>query len=96
MAIAKVITSGDELTTLGIWLRRDPNDIKRLKHRNTNIKDAAYEILSSFYDDVPDDKRWGIVIEALRELSKNMTVKELRLGELHQRAQYQRMRVTWV
>ena len=96
MTIAKVITSGDELSILGIWLGCDPNDVKRLKHRNTNIKDAAYEILSSFYEYVPDDQRWGIVIEALRELDKNMTVKELKLEELHQRAQYQQMRVTWV
>ena len=39
------ITTTDELTTLGICLGCDPNDVRRLKNGNPSLKDAAYEIL---------------------------------------------------
>ena len=92
MKIASVITSSDELTTLGICLGCDPNDVRRLKNGNPSLKDAAYEILCSFYNFVPNEERWGILIEALREQKKNLTVKELRLEELHQQAQSSQVR----
>ena len=90
MMIASVITSSDELTTLGICLGCDPNDVRRLKNGNPSLKDAAYEILWSFYNFVPNEERWGILITALREQKKNLTVKELGLEELHQQAQSSR------
>ena len=86
LKIASVITSADELTTLGICLGCDPNDVRRLKNGNPSLKDAAYEILWSFYNFAPNAEKWGILIEALREQKKNLTVKELRLEELHQQA----------
>ena len=86
MQIASVITSADELTMLGICLGCDPNDVRRLKNGNPSLKDAAYEILCSFYNFVPNEERWRILIEALREQKKNLTVKELGLEELHQKA----------
>ena len=87
MKIASVITTNDELTELGISLGCDPNDVRRLKNGNLNLKDAAYKILCSFYNFVPNDERWGILSEALREQKKNITVQDLRLEELHQSAQ---------
>ena len=82
MKIASVITSTDELTMLGICLGCDPNDVRRLKNGNPSLKDAAYEILCSFYNFVPNEERWRILIEALREQKKNLTVKVLGLEEL--------------
>ena len=84
--IAAVITSGDELNMLGIWLGCDPNDVTRLRNANLSIKDAAYQILCSFYNSVPNDERWETLAEALRELNKHATLKELKLEELHQNA----------
>lgn len=83
LKIASLITSPDELNILGIWLGCDPNDVRRLKNTSPNLKDAAYEILCSFYYSVPDAERWIRITEALEELKKHGTVKELRLEELH-------------
>ena len=72
---------------LRIWLGCDHNDIRRLKNSNPNLKNAAYEILCSFYDSVPNAQRWGILIDALKEMNKHATVKDLRLEDLHHQAQ---------
>ena len=85
--IASVIISGDELNMLGIWLEREPNDIRRLRNTNASIRDAAYQILCSFYDSVPDAQRWGILSQTLKELNKDSTLKELKLEQLHLKAQ---------
>ena len=87
MKIAACVTLPDELSMLGIWLGCDPNDVRRLKNRNPSLKDAAYEILCSFYYSVPNDQRWGNLARALKELNKHAIVKELRLEELHWEAQ---------
>ena len=83
LKIASLITSPDELNILGIWLGCDPNDVRRLKNTNPNLKDVAYEILCSSYYSVPDAERWIRITEALEELKKHGTVKELGLEELH-------------
>ena len=84
MKIASVITSGEELDTLGIWLGCDPNDVTRLRNANLSIKDTAYQILCSFYNSVPNKERSGVLIDALKELNKLSTVKELRLEKFHE------------
>ena len=84
MKIASVITCWEELDTLGIWLGCDPNDVTRQRNANHSIKDVAYRILCSFYNSVPNKERWGVLIDALKELNKFSTVKELRLEKLHQ------------
>ena len=86
LKIASVITSSDELNTLGIWLGCEPNDVRRLTNSNPNLKDAAHEILCSFYNSVPNAERWTKIIEALEEMNKRGTVKELGLEELHREA----------
>ena len=86
LKIASVITSPDELNTLGVWLGCDPNDVRRLKNCNPNLKDAAYEILCSFYNSVPNSDRWIKITEALEELKKHGVVKDLGLEELHRKA----------
>ena len=86
--IASVIVSRDELNTLGIYLSCNPDDVRRLKNTNTNLKDAAYEILYSFYNSVPNKERWGILIGALKQLNKNTVVMELKIEELHEKAQH--------
>ena len=75
MKIAAAVTLPDELSMLGIWLGCDPDDVRRLKNRNHSLKDAAYEILCSFYNFVPNHQRWGILTEALKELNKHAKVK---------------------
>ena len=82
--VSSVIKSGEELDTLGIWLGCDPNDVTRLRNADHNVRDAAYQILSGFYELFPNEERWGILIEALEELNKHTTIKELRLEELRQ------------
>ena len=79
--VSEGIVSWEELYVLGNWLGCDPNDIRRRRNVNHGIKYAAYEILCSFYNSVPKEERWRILIEALRELQKNTTVKELRLED---------------
>ena len=83
LKIASVITSPDELNTLGIWLGCDPDDVRRLKNTNPNLKDATYEILCFFYHSVPNAERWMKLTEALEEMNKRGTVKELGLEELY-------------
>ena len=86
--IAAAFTSMDELSSLGIGLGCDPRDVSELKQNRNNIKDVAYEILSSFYySPVPKEERWMILIKTLGKLNKNMTVKKLRLEERHKDAQ---------
>ena len=87
MKIAAAVTLPDELSTLGIWLGCDPDDVRRLKNRNHSLKDAVYEILCSFYSFVPNHQRWGVLTEALKELNKHAKVKKLELEELHRKAQ---------
>ena len=86
LKIASVIMSPDGLITLGVWLGCDPNDVRRLENCNPNLKDAAYEILCSFYNSIPNAERWIKITEALEQLNKQGTVKELGLEELHQKA----------
>ena len=80
--VALVITFWEELDTLGIWLGCHPNDVTRLRNANLSITDAAYQILCSFYNSVPNDQRWATLAEAMKELNKHSTVKELRLEEV--------------
>ena len=87
LKIASAITSPFELSKLGIWLGCEPEDVRRLKVSNRNLKDAAYKILFDFYYSVPDSNRWRSLIRTLRELNKNTVVKELELNKLHQKAQ---------
>ena len=85
--VASVITSWDELDTQGIWLGCDSNDVTRLRNNNASIRDAAYQILGSFYNSVPNRERWAILAEALEELNKHSVVNNLNLKGLHETAQ---------
>ena len=85
--VASVITSWEELDTLGIWLGYDSNDVTRLCNNNPSIRDAAYQILGSFYNSVPNQERWAILAEALEELNKHSVVNNLNLKGLHETAQ---------
>ena len=85
--MASVITSWEELDILGIWLGCDPNDVTRLRNNNPSVKDAAYQVLCSFYNSVPNQERWAILIEALGELNKHSVVNNLNLKWLHETAQ---------
>ena len=87
MQIASAITSPFELSKLGIWLGCEPEDVRRLKISNHNLKDAAYEILFDFYYSVPDNLRWGHLITAMEVLDKHTVVKDLELNKLHEKAQ---------
>ena len=77
--VASVVTFWEELDTLGIWLGCDPNDVTRLRNVNLSIKHTVYQISCSFYYSVPNDQRWGILIEALKEMKKHTIVNKLRL-----------------
>ena len=74
--VAGTITTWDEVTTLGIWLHCDPNDVERLQSENNSIKGAAYKILKSFYNRNPDvdAMTWNIIKDALKELGKDEVI----------------------
>ena len=71
--VAGMITTWDEVTTLGIWLHCDPNDVERLQSENNSIKGAAYKILRSFYSRNPDPHvgTWNTIKDALKEIGKD-------------------------
>ena len=87
MEVASVATCGMDLHKLGVYLERRDNDIWQLANGRLDVQEAAYQILCSFYDSVPNHKRWGLLIEALKELDQRVKVKELGLDKLHQNAQ---------
>ena len=87
MEVASVPTCGMDLHKLGVYLKRDQNDIWRLVNGRLDVQEAAYQILCSFYNSVPNHERWGLLIDALKELDQRVKVKELGLDKLHQNAQ---------
>ena len=89
MEVASLVTSGMDLHKLGVYLKRIDNDIWRLANGCQDVRHAAYQILCSFYNSVPNDTRWGLLIEALIELDQRVKVKELGLDELHKNSQSQ-------
>ena len=89
MKIASVVISRNDLDILGLWLQRDPNDTLRLSTLCQDTKQAAYQILCSFYNSVPNNRRWGLLIDALVNLDQRVKVRELGLDELHKNSQSQ-------
>ena len=77
--IADTITTWDEITTLGLELSCNPNDVARLRSENRSIKEAAYEILRSFYTrNINSDTSIEATLrEALRELGKEALLLNL-------------------
>ena len=84
--VADIVTTWDEITTLGLELSCNPNDIARLRSENRSIKGAAYEILRSFYTrNINSDKSIeSILRDALRELGKGALVLKSRFGRIEQ------------
>ena len=87
MKVASVATCGMDLHKLGVYLKRDDNDICRLVNGCQDVQHAAYQILRSFYNSVPNKERWGLLIDALINLDQRVKVKELGLDKLNQNAQ---------
>ena len=83
--VANIITTWDEITTLGLELSCNPNDVARLRSENRSIKEAAYEILRSFYErNINSDKSIEATLkETLTELGKGALVLNLGLEELN-------------
>ena len=71
LTIAGCITSWDEVTTLGIWLNCDPNDLARLKGDGFTIKGAAYEILRVWYERCDQGSKKSLTLwESLKQLGQ--------------------------
>ena len=87
MEVASVATCGMDLHKLGVYLKRDQNDIWRLANGCQDVQHAAYQILCSFYNSVPNKERWGLLIDALIQVDQRVKVKEPGLDELDQNAQ---------
>ena len=83
--VADTITTWDEITTLGLELNCNPNDVARLRSENRSIKGAAYEILRSFYtrNINCDNSMEAILRNALGELGKGALLQNLGLEELN-------------
>ena len=71
-----MITTWDDVTTLGLSLVYDPNDLARLQSENISIKGAAYKILRLFYNRnaYPNATTWNTIKDALRQLGKEAAV----------------------
>ena len=74
-----MIITWDEVSTLGIWLHCDPNDVERLQNENNSIKGAAYKILRSFYsrNTEPNSAMWNTIKDALKELGKDAAIQAI-------------------
>ena len=83
--VADTITTWDEITTLGLELNCNPNDVARLRSENRSIKGAAYEILRSFYTrNMNSDKSLPTMLtDALKKLEKEALALNLGLEELN-------------
>ena len=79
--VASTITTWDEVTTLGIWLHCDPNDVERLQSENNSVKGAAYKILRSFYQrSSSNEDKVKILKNALKELGKEAVITDVILN----------------
>ena len=79
--VASTITTWDQVTTLGIWLHCDPNDVERLQSENNSIKGAAYKILRSFYGRSTSSEGKGEILKnAIKELGKEAVMSDFKLN----------------
>ena len=79
--VASTITTWDEVTTLGIWLHCDPNDVERLQSENNSIKGAAYKILRSFYQRRSSNEgKEEMLKNAIKELGKEAVMSDFKLN----------------
>ena len=79
--VATTITTWDEVTTLGIWLHCDPNDVDRLQSENNSIKGAAYKILRSFYSrSTSNEGKEEMLKNAIKELGKEAVMSDFKLN----------------
>ena len=79
--VAGMITTWDEVMTLGIWLHCDPYDVQRLQSENNSIKGAAYKILGSFYSrSTSSDDKEEMLINALKVLGKEAVMSDFKLN----------------
>ena len=83
--VADTITTWDEITTLGLELNCNPNDVARLRSENRSIKGAAYEILRSFYARNINSEKYMVAIlrNALKQLGKDALLPTLDIVELN-------------
>ena len=78
--VAGMITTWDEVTTLGIWLHCDPNDVERLQSENNSIKGAAYKVLRLFYQGSRSkENKAQMLNEALKELGKQAVNSDFKM-----------------
>ena len=82
--ITDVMTDWDDIDTLGIWLHCDRAHVRRMRSEHYSVKGAALIILESFYNrnTEPEAEKWGMMIEALRELGKEATIERLGLKQM--------------
>ena len=80
LAISRKITSPHEVTTLGITLGISVDDVTYYV-TNFDVRDAAYKFLCWTEESYGPEEKWEKIIEALKTLEKNKTIKELGLEE---------------
>ena len=80
LKVSKVVTSRPEATTLVIHLGIKRHDVTYYV-TNYDVRDAAYEFLCWAEYNYTPVERWEKIIEALKALEQNTTIKELQLTE---------------
>ena len=77
--VAGMITTWDDVTTLGLSLVCDPKDLARLQSENNSIKGPAYKILRSFCNrnKNPDAVTWNTIKDALRQIGKEAAIASI-------------------
>ena len=79
--LAGMITTWDEVTTLGLWLHCDSNDVERLQSENNSIKGAAYKILRLFYQGSRSkENKAQMLNEALKKMGKQAVNSDFKLN----------------
>ena len=90
MKVASVVICGMDLHILGVYLKRDQNDIWRLVNGRQDVQACSLsDSLFLLQLGAKSQERWGLLIEALINLDQRVKVKELGLDVLHKNSQSQ-------
>ena len=86
--VADEVTDWFEVYSLGLCLEFDYNQITRYRNQSQDIRLAALQLLMSFYNGsfISKEKKWGLIIEALSRMDKEVVVYNLGIDKLYRGA----------
>ena len=86
--VAGEVTDWFEVYLLGTCLEFDYNEITRYGNQSQDSRLAALQLIMLFYNgnSVSEEKKWGLIIEALSMMDKNTVVYNLGIDKLYRGA----------